>query len=112
MSIAVQEPRRRGLVSLSIYMFEQLMPDPFVLAIALTAFVALLAPFLAPHAAPDVILSSWYAGIFNILGFAFQMILILATGHVLAPAPLVQAALRAIVGLAKTPAQAVVLTFL
>ena len=112
MSIAVQEPRRRGLVSLSIYMFEQLMPDPFVIAIALTAVVAILAAFIAPHGSPEVILSSWYAGIFNILAFAFQMILILVTGHVLAHAPPIQRALKAIVALAKTPAQAVVLTFL
>lgn len=112
MVVVTKEPRRRGLVSLSIYLFEQLMPDPFVIAIALTAFVAVLAACLAPHGTPDVILSSWYGGIFNILGFAFQMILILVTGHVLAHAPPVQAGLRAIVALAKTPAQAVVLTFL
>ncbi|WP_189041366.1 short-chain fatty acid transporter [Aliidongia dinghuensis] len=112
MTIAVEEPRRRGLVSLSVYLFEQLMPDPFVIAIALTVFVALLAALLAPHGTPEIILSSWYAGIFNILGFAFQMILILVTGHVLAHAPPVQRGLKAIVALAKTPAQAVVLTFL
>jgi short-chain fatty acids transporter len=112
MTVVAKEPHRRSLVSLSVYMFEQLMPDPFVIAIALTAVVAVLAACLAPHGTPDVILSSWYGGIFNILAFAFQMILILVTGHVLAHAPPVQAALRAVVTLAKTPAQAVVLTFL
>jgi short-chain fatty acids transporter len=107
--------RRRGLQSVAplfVALFERYMPDPFVLAVGLTAVVAVLALLVAPHGSPDVILSSWYGGIFNILGFAFQMILILATGHALANAPPVARQLRRIVTLAKTPNQAVVLTFL
>jgi short-chain fatty acids transporter len=111
----VSTTRRRGLqviAPLFVNLFERLMPDPFVLAIGLTAIVAVLALLIAPRGTPDVILSSWYGGIFNILGFAFQMILILATGHALANAPPIARALRRIVTLAKTPNQAVVLTFL
>ena len=111
----VAATRRRGLQSIAplfVNLFERLMPDPFVIAIALTAVVAVLALLLAPRGTPDIILSSWYAGIFNILGFAFQMILILATGHALANAPPVARGLRRIVILATTPNQAVVLTFL
>ncbi len=106
---------RRGLQSIAplfVNLFERYMPDPFVLAVGLTALVAVLALLLAPKGTPDVILSSWYAGIFNILGFAFQMILILATGHALANAPPVARLLRRVVALATTPNQAVVLTFL
>jgi short-chain fatty acids transporter len=107
--------RRRGLQTVAplfVSLFERVMPDPFVVAIGLTVLVAVLALLLAPHGTPDVILSSWYSGIFGILGFAFQMILILATGHALANAPPVARGLRAIVGLARTANQAVVLTFL
>ena len=86
MSLTATRSRRHGLVSLSVHLFEQCLPDPFVIAIALTVLVALLAAALAPHGSPAVILSSWYAGIFGILGFAFQMILILVTGHALAHA--------------------------
>jgi short-chain fatty acids transporter len=47
------------------------------------------------------------------LGFAFQMILILVTGHVFAHAPLIQRVLRAIVErVAPTPNSAVAVTFL
>jgi short-chain fatty acids transporter len=69
--------RRRGLQAVAplfVGLFERVMPDPFVLAIGLTALVAVLALLIAPKGTPEVILSSWYAGIFNILGFAFQMI--------------------------------------
>jgi short-chain fatty acids transporter len=59
-----------------------------------------------------MIVTSWYTGIFAILGFAFQMILILATGHALAHAPVVARSLHRLVALAHTPNQAVVLTFL
>lgn len=107
--------RRSGLQAVApffVNLFERFMPDPFVLAIGLTAVVAILALLIAPKGTPDVILSSWYAGIFNILGFAFQMILILATGHALANAPPVARELRRVVALAKTPNRAVVLTFL
>jgi short-chain fatty acids transporter len=105
-------PRKRGFVAVSVAIFERWMPDPFVIAIALTLATALAALLLAPKGTPDVIITSWYKGIFDILAFAFQMILILATGHALANAPVVKRGIRAVVGIAKTPNQAVVMTFL
>jgi short-chain fatty acids transporter len=93
-------------------LFERYMPDPFVLAIGLTALTAVLALLIAPNGSPTMIVTTWYGGIFAILGFAFQMILILATGHALAHAPVVARLLRRLVSMARTPNQAVVLTFL
>ena len=105
-------PRKRSFTAVTTYLFERIMPDALVLAIALTALVGLASFVFAPRGSLPVILSSWYAGIFGILGFAFQMILILVTGHVLAHAPPVQRGLRALVTLVKTPNQAVAMTFL
>lgn len=104
--------RRRSFTALSTYVFERIMPDAFVLAIGLTVLVAVAAAIFAPHGTLPVILSSWYGGLFGILGFAFQMILVLVTGHVLAHAPLVQRLLRAVVSQVRTPNQAVATTFL
>jgi short-chain fatty acids transporter len=104
--------RHRGFTAMTTYVFERIMPDAFVLAIALSVLVAVAAMLFAPRATLPVILSSWYGGLFGILGFAFQMILILVTGHVLAHAPPVQRGLRMLVSLVKTPNQAVVVTFL
>ena len=112
---SLSDTRRRGLQSVApmfVDLFERYMPDPFVLAIGLTAVTAVLALLVAPKGSPVVIVNTWYNGIFAILGFAFQMILILATGHALAHAPVVSRFLHRLVALARTPNQAVVLTFL
>jgi short-chain fatty acids transporter len=111
-STVIPERRKRSFTALSTYIFENIMPDAFVLAIALTILVALIALIAAPHGTPEIILSSWFNGIFGILGFAFQMILILVTGHVLAYAPAVQRLLRLLISRVRTPNQAVTTTFL
>lgn len=112
MSQSVAEvPTRRGFAGMFVYLFERVMPDAFVLAIALTAVVAACAWLFAPHGTPDVILTSWYQGIFGILSFALQMILILVTGHAMAHAAPVQAGLRRLSALAKTPNQAMLIAF-
>jgi short-chain fatty acids transporter len=110
---AATAPRRkRSFTAVSTYVFEHIMPDAFVLAIGLTALVVIAALIWAPHGTLPVILTSWYGGLFGILGFAFQMVLVLVTGHVLAHAPLVQRLIRAMVSRVHTPNQAVTMTFL
>lgn len=103
--------RRRDVVAGLVYVFEQVMPDPFVLSIGLTLLVSLLAVAFAPHNSLPVILASWYEGTFNILGFALQMILILATGYAIADAPAVQRGLRAMAAGVPTPTRAALLVF-
>ena len=103
---------KRSFTSVSVDLFERWMPDAFVLAIMLTAVVALAAAIFAPMGTPEVIVTSWYTGMFGILGFAFQMILILVSGHTLAHTPPVQRGLKTIVAAIRTPNQAVVTTFL
>src|SRR5580704_11236390 len=102
---------RRGVVTGLVYVFEQVMPDPFVLSIGLTMVVSLLAVAFAPHNSLATILTSWYDGTFAILGFALQMILILATGYAIADAPVVQRGLRAMAAQAQTPTRAALLVF-
>jgi short-chain fatty acids transporter len=104
--------RPRSFTAVCIDLFERLMPDAFILAIGLSALVAAAAMIFAPQGTPTVILTSWYSGIFNILGFAFQMILILVTGHALAYSPPVQRGLKRLISLLRTPNQAVTTTFL
>ncbi|WP_408240734.1 TIGR00366 family protein [Paraburkholderia dipogonis] len=89
------------------------MPDPFVLAIGLTVVVRLLAAVFAPHASLSVLLTSCFGGTFNILGFTLQMILILilATGYVIADAPVVQRGLRAMAARVHSPTHAGPLVF-
>lgn len=101
----------RGLVEGLVYVFERVMPDPFVLAIALTLVVAVLALLIAPLGTVPTLLDAWYTGVFGILGFALQMILILATGYAIADSPIVQRGVRALAANAQTPARAAFLVF-
>jgi short-chain fatty acids transporter len=87
------------------------MPDPSVLSICLTLFVILLALGLAPNRSFPAILTAWYGGTFNILGFALQMILILATGYAIADAPFIQRRLRAMAAGVQTPTKAALVVF-
>jgi len=95
-----------------VYMFERLLPEPFVFAVLLTILTAILAAIFAPkHSVPEI-LSGWYGGIFLIFPFAFQMVLILVTGYALTSSRPVSAALKKLAALPNTPPQAVALTVL
>lgn len=112
METAATRQTRRSFAAISIDVFERYMPDPFILAIALAVLVVAAAAIAAPNGTWPVILTSWYTGMFAILGFAFQMILILVTGHALAYSPPCMRGLKWLVAKVRTPNQAVVLTFL
>lgn len=96
----------------TIRLFERVIPDPFVLAILITMIVAAAAAVFGPHATAANIINGWYKGFFGIFTFAFQITLVLVTGHAFAHAPPVQALFRAIVSVARTPVQASTLTFI
>lgn len=82
--------------------FRAVTPDPFVLAVLLTALTGLLA-LVMTDASFSTVLASWQAeliwdpllgkppsGFWGLLAFAMQMCLVLVTGHALASAPLVR----------------------
>ena len=95
-----------------VRVFEYAMPDPYVFAVLLTLLTSVLALSFAPHRGIDDVLGAWYKGIFDILAFALQMILILVTGYALASSPPIQRALRRVSEIPQTPRAAVTLTFL
>ena len=90
-----------------VYLFEKVMPDPFVFAILLTFIAAALAFKYAPAAAPKQIAAAWYAGVFNLFTFAFQMVIMLVAGHALASAPAIKRLLARIASWPKTHANAI-----
>jgi short-chain fatty acids transporter len=93
-----------------VYVFERIMPDPFVFAVLLTFLGAALAWTFAPDATPASIASAWYGGVFTIFTFAFQMVLMLVAGYALATSPAIKRLLTKIASLATTPSSAVSLT--
>jgi short-chain fatty acids transporter len=86
---------------------ERWVPDPFVLALALT-LITLLGGF-ALTGSVGAVLQGWYGGFSStpLLAFALQMCLILVTGQALASSPPVQRIVRAVARWPKrTPAAA------
>lgn len=84
------------------------VPDPFVLAAALSTIV-----FVPAAIAAGVIdaARAWMDGFFAapLLAFAFQMCLVLVTGQALASSPPVRRVVERLAGLPKSPGQAVFL---
>lgn len=109
-----QEAEKQSLLgrvtAFFVYIFENIMPDPYVFAVLLTFLGALMAWKFAPNATPTSIVAAWYAGVFTIFTFAFQMVIMLVAGYALATSPAVHKALEKIASLATTPMSAVSLT--
>lgn len=95
-----------------VYMFERLLPEPFVFALLLSILTAVLAFGFAPKNNVHDVVGGWYNGIFTIFPFAFQMVLILVTGYALTSSKPVSAFLRWLAGVPKTPRSAVALTLM
>jgi len=95
-----------------VYLFERVLPDPFVFAILLSLITAGLAMLVAPHGSPAEVVTAWYAGIFQIFAFAFQMVLVLVTGYALSTSRPVARGLAALAALPRTAGQAVAATML
>jgi len=93
-----------------VYAFEKLLPDAYVFALLLTLLGAGLACWLAPHGNVENIASGWYSGVFSIFTFAFQMVMMLATGYALASTPLARRGLERVASLPRTARSAIALT--
>jgi short-chain fatty acids transporter len=110
----VQETKKQALLgritAFFVYLFENIMPDPYVFAVLLTFLGALMAWKFAPNATPAGIVAAWYAGVFTIFTFAFQMVIMLVAGYALATSPFIHRALARVASLATTPMSAVSLT--
>ena len=99
----------RQVTNFFVYLFERVLPDPFVFAILLSLVTAALALGLAPHNGPAEVLTAWYNGIFLIFPFAFQMVLVLVTGYALSTSRPVARALAGLAALPRSAGQAVAL---
>jgi len=100
------------VTTLLVYLFEKMAPDPYVFAVILTLATAVLAYSLTATKSAPAISLAWYNGVFNILTFAFQMVMVLVTGYSLATSPQIHKVLEKIAGLPKSPRSAVSLTIL
>ena len=87
------------------------LPDPFLIAVILTAIVFLSGLFIENQSV-DQMAQHWGNGFWKLLSFSMQMVLILVLGIILAISKPVKSFLIFIAKSAKTPIQAVVLVTL
>jgi short-chain fatty acids transporter len=106
----VQHSFIRRLTAFFVRWFERYTPDPYVLAVVLSVLTAGLAAVLAPKGSITTIFTGWYNGLFSILAFAFQVLLILVTGYALSTTAPVRILLRRLASVGTTPKKAIVLT--
>lgn len=90
---------------------QRFLPDPFTLAILLTALSFLLGWGLTDTSAWGMA-QHWYDGFWNLLAFSMQMALILVTGHALAITRPIQRAIASVARLVTSTKSAVVLVSL
>jgi len=86
----------------------QIIPNPFVFAIILSAAVYLMGITLT-DAGPFQMVQHWYDGFWNLLTFSMQMVAILLFGYVLASSPPVRGAIARVARLPRSAGQAVML---
>jgi short-chain fatty acids transporter len=95
----------KALVRVFVSIMQKYLPDAFLFAVLLS-FVAFAAAFVLTPAGPIDILNSWGNGLWGILAFTMQMILIVVTGHTMAISRPVKKFLGTLASIPKTPAGA------
>lgn len=102
-----------------IRIFKNILPSPFTIAILLTVVTLLLAQFLAkPEGEPHFgffikTITSWENGLWDSsaggLYFAFQMMMILVLGHILALTPLIDRLIKSLLSYCHSTASSAVI---
>ncbi|EMA40843.1 TIGR00366 family protein, partial [Halococcus hamelinensis] len=87
---------------------ERWMPSPFLFAILLS-YLVFVGGILIEGAGPAAMVGYWYDGFWTLLTFGMQMVLILATGYVVAYHPLVRRGIERLTRIPNDGRQAVVL---
>ncbi|MCH8268993.1 MAG: short-chain fatty acid transporter [Acidobacteria bacterium] len=95
----------------AIFLVRRYMPAPYLFALVLT-FVAAILAMTITRTPPSEVVDYWYRGLWDILTFTMQMVLVLMCGHALVDAPLVKRGLDWFSTRPKTERQAGVLVFL
>ena len=96
-----------GCVSL----VNRFLPDPYIFCIVLTIIV-FIGAIPATGASPlDIIIKGWAGGVWALLGFSMQMVLVLVLGDAFANAPAIKKVIRIIAKAASSsPKKAIFMT--
>lgn len=95
----------------SVRLVERYLPDPYIFVVLLTLIAAGCA-LLFEGTPPLDLLRMWGGGLWGLLPFAMQMVLVLVTGHMLASTPLVRGWLDKLAQVPKSAGGAIILVTL
>ena len=104
--------KKRGfiesLANASTMVMQKFLPDAYIFAVILTIIV-FLAALISTKQSFIAVVGHWGKGVWGILAFSMQMVLVLVTGHVLALSPPFKKLLDHLSNIPKTPAQGIAL---
>ena len=104
--------KKRGfiesLANASTMVMQKFLPDAYIFAVILTIIV-FLAALISTKQSFIAVVGHWGKGVWGILAFSMQMVLVLVTGHVLSLSPPFKKLLDYLSNIPKTPAQGIAL---
>ena len=104
--------KKRGfiesLANASTMVMQKFLPDAYIFAVILTIIV-FIACLISTKQGFIAVVGHWGKGVWGILAFSMQMVLVLVTGHVLALSPPFKKLLDHLSNIPKTPAQGIAL---
>lgn len=104
--------KKRGfiesLANASTMVMQKFLPDAYIFAVILTIIVFVASMIFTKQGFIGLV-GHWGKGVWNLLAFSMQMVLVLVTGHVLALSPPFKKLLNILSDIPKTPFQGIVL---
>ncbi len=101
----------RSISNFFVRLMQKYMPDPFLFVVVLTLLTFILALIFTSTPFFKMV-DSWYKGLWSILTFAFQMVMILVTGYTLAQSKPVKSLLIKISSIPKNQSMAAISIFI
>ncbi len=89
-----------------VALMQKYLPDAFLFA-ALLTFIVFVAAIITTKQSPFSVAMHWGNGVWSLLAFSMQMVMVLVSGHTLATAPFFKKILDKLSCLPKTPIQAI-----
>lgn len=97
----------KKLTRACVKLVEKYLPDAFIFAVILT-FLTFILGMIVTKQTPLAMVVHWSNGLWSLLSFTMQMVLVLVTGNALATAPAFKKGLKKLAKIPKTPAQAII----
>lgn len=97
-----------GLAHASTMVMKKFLPDAYIFAVILTIIVFVASMIFTKQGFIGLV-GHWGKGVWSLLAFSMQMVLVLVTGHVLALSPPFKKLLDHLSNIPKTPAQGIAL---